>query len=51
MLLKIQGQNGNPTQTLMSAIQRRDPGVKMNKDEEFYLGFLENDVRGDCMIT
>ena len=49
MLLKIQGGNGNPAQTLMSAIQRRDPGVTMDKDEEFHLAFLRHGVCGHCM--
>lgn len=44
MLLKIEGGNGNPTQMLMMAIQRRDPGMAMNKDEEFHLAFLEQGV-------
>ena len=44
MLLRIKEGNGNPTQTLMGAIQRRNAGVSMDKDEEFHLAFLDEDV-------
>lgn len=43
LLLKIDGPNSNPTQTLMGAIQKRT--AKQTKDEEFYLAFLEGEVR------
>ena len=44
MLLKIEKGNGNPTQLLMDGIQRKYPAVAINKDEEFYLAFLESGV-------
>ncbi|WWD19082.1 hypothetical protein CI109_103540 [Kwoniella shandongensis] len=40
MLLSIDGTNSNPTQMLIGAIQRRG-GVGLTKDEDFYLGLLE----------
>ena len=44
MLLRIMEGNGNPTQTLMAAIQRRDAGSLGNKEEEFFLSV------GDKMV-
>lgn len=43
MLLKIEGKNENPTQTLIFALQAR--GSKMTKDEDFYLALLDQGVR------
>jgi len=43
MLLKIDGKNDNPTQTLILALQSR--GSKMTKDEDFYLAFMDGSVR------
>ncbi|KAK8854772.1 hypothetical protein IAR55_003511 [Kwoniella newhampshirensis] len=40
MLLSIDGMNSNPTQVLIGAIQKRG-GVGLTKEEEFYLGLLE----------
>ena len=37
MLLSLNEGSGNPTQTLMAAIQRRDAGKLPNKDEEFFM--------------
>jgi len=37
MLLSFEEGSGNPTQTLMAAIHRRDAGGLSNKDEEFFL--------------
>jgi hypothetical protein len=37
LLLKIAEGSGNPTQTLMTAIQQRDAGKLGNKDELFFL--------------
>lgn len=42
MLLKINGKNDNPTQTLILALQAR--GSKMTKDEDFYLAFMDGGV-------
>jgi len=42
MLLKIDGKNDNPTQTLILALQAR--GSKMTKDEDFYLAFMDGNV-------
>jgi len=42
MLLKVDGKNDNPTQTLILALQAR--GSKMTKDEDFYLAFMNGDV-------
>jgi hypothetical protein len=42
MLLKIEGKNENPTQTLIFALQAR--GSKMTKDEDFYLALLDHGV-------
>lgn len=44
MLLEIDGANSNPTQVLINAIQQRG-GTGLTKEEEFYLGFLDNGVR------
>jgi len=44
LLLSIEEGSGNPTQTLMAAIQKRDAGSLSNKDEEFFLRI------GDRMI-
>ncbi|KGB79526.1 hypothetical protein CNBG_5364 [Cryptococcus deuterogattii R265] len=41
MLLEIDGVNPNPTQVLINAIQQRG-GTGLTKEEEFYLGFLDN---------
>lgn len=41
MLLEIDGANSNPTQVLINAIQQRG-GTGLTKEEEFYLGFLDN---------
>ncbi|OWZ31004.1 hypothetical protein C347_03762 [Cryptococcus neoformans AD2-60a] len=41
MLLEIDGVNSNPTQVLINAIQQRG-GTGLTKEEEFYLGFLDN---------
>ncbi|OCF37967.1 hypothetical protein I317_03928 [Kwoniella heveanensis CBS 569] len=41
MLLSIEGTNSNPTQMLIAAIQRRG-GTGITKEEDFFLGFLEN---------
>lgn len=43
MLLEIDGVNPNPTQVLINAIQQRG-GTGLTKEEEFYLGFLDNGV-------
>jgi len=43
MLLKIDGKNDNPTQTLILALQAR--GSKMTKDEDFYLAFMDGNAR------
>lgn len=43
MLLEIDGVNSNPTQVLINAIQQRG-GTGLTKEEEFYLGFLDNGV-------
>ena len=43
MLLKIDGKNENPTQTLILALQSR--GSKMTKEEDFYMAFMDGDVR------
>jgi hypothetical protein len=47
MLLKIEGDgknnNDNPTQTLILALQAR--GSKMTKEEDFYMAFMDGDVR------
>ena len=45
MLLSLEEGSGNPTQTLMTAIQRRDAGRLPNKDEEFFLN-----VGGDKVV-
>jgi hypothetical protein len=42
MLLKIDGKNENPTQTLIMALQAR--GSKMSKEEDFYLAFMDGGV-------
>jgi hypothetical protein len=42
MLLKIDGSNSNPTQTLMTAINTRNAGNLANKDEEFFLSLPES---------
>jgi hypothetical protein len=42
MLLKIDGKNENPTQTLIMALQAR--GSKMSKEEDFYLAFIDGGV-------
>ncbi|OCF57225.1 hypothetical protein L486_04681 [Kwoniella mangroviensis CBS 10435] len=41
MLLSIEGTNSNPTQVLIAAIQKRG-GSGITKEEDFYLGILEN---------
>ncbi|WVF72838.1 hypothetical protein IAT40_007656 [Kwoniella sp. CBS 6097] len=41
MLLSVDGTNSNPTQMLIAAIQRRG-GSGITKEEDFFLGFLEN---------
>lgn len=38
MLLRFKEGSGNPTQTLMAVIQKRDLGKFDNKDEDFFLG-------------
>lgn len=43
MLLKIDGKNDNPTQTLILALQAR--GSKLTKDEDFHLAFMDGNVR------
>jgi hypothetical protein len=49
MLLKIDGKNDNPTQTLILALQAR--GSKMTKDEDFYLAFMDGNVRPTHLST
>ncbi|WVQ82332.1 hypothetical protein IAT38_004460 [Cryptococcus sp. DSM 104549] len=41
MLLEISGANSNPTQVLISAIQKRG-GTGITKEEDFYLALLKN---------
>jgi len=41
MLLKVDGVNPNPTQTLMAAINARNAGSLASKDEEFFLSIPE----------
>ncbi|WVO13484.1 hypothetical protein L204_101104 [Cryptococcus depauperatus] len=41
LLLKVEGSDSNPTQLLIKAIQGRG-GCGITKENEFYLGFLEN---------
>ncbi|WVW85578.1 hypothetical protein I302_107616 [Kwoniella bestiolae CBS 10118] len=41
MLLSFEGANSNPTQVLIAALQQRG-GTGITKEEDFYLGFLEN---------
>lgn len=48
MLLKIDGKNDNPTQTLILALQTR--GSKMTKDEDFYLAFMDGNVRSIHLV-
>jgi hypothetical protein len=49
MLLKIEGKNDNPTQTLILALQAR--GSKMTKEEDFYMAFMDGDVRLSLSAT
>ena len=49
MLLKIDGKNDNPTQTLILALQAR--GSKMTKDEDFYLAFMDGNVRSIHLVN
>jgi hypothetical protein len=42
MLLRIDGVNPNPTQTLMTALNKRNAGSLANKDEEFFLSLLDS---------